>query len=147
MDNTSSPRSAIWPVAVAATGIAALVVSILAVAWVDRESASPPPRRYPNAVAALCAAAGAAAANNRTEARRVFVGEARDRLVRVTERASARDRATARRLGRLTERVETNLANPKAGLVEDLVDLADATRSALRVVGERVPPPCEIDDR
>ena len=147
MDSRSEKRSTAWPLAVASAGISVLVVGILAVAWIDSEPSARPSGRQPTAVAALCASAGAADANNRGEARRVFVDDAHDRLHRLADRTLERDRGAAQHLLRAKERVEANLENPRAGLVEDLADLADATRAALRVVGDRVPPPCELDDR
>jgi hypothetical protein len=140
-------RATPWPLAVAALGIAALIAMLLALAWHGGE---PAPRSTTNepvgVIDRLCATVGAVRANNRIEASRLFFDATDDRLRRLAERARESDQKLAARLTEFEDRVEANLESPQAALERDLLRLVAATRTALRTVGDPVPPPCPPDE-
>ncbi len=140
-------RPTVWPITTAVLGIAVLIGTLLALAWLGGE---PEPRPVANervgVVDGLCAAAGSAGANNRVEASRLFFDAVDDQLNRLAERAADRDPIAARRLLEATDRVEANLETPQPALEDDLITLVVATRKALRALGDPVPPPCPPEE-
>ena len=140
-------RSTPWPVAAAALGMAVLIGTVLALAWLGGE---PEPESTTNepvgVVARLCASVGAARANNRIEAGRLFFDGTDDQLHRLAERAGERDQRLATRLTEAEDRVTANLEFPEAALENDLLTLVAATRDALRALGDPVAPPCPPDE-
>lgn len=142
-----SRRSTPWPLATAALGIAVLVGTLLALAWLGGEPAPRSTTGEPvGVVDRLCATVGAARANNRIEASRLFFDDTDDELRRLAERAGERDQNLAARLSEAEDRVASNLESPQAALENDLLTLVAATRKALRAVGDPVAPPCPPDE-
>jgi len=140
-------RSTAWPLAAAAGGMAVLIGTLLALAWLGGE---PEPESTMNepvgVVDRLCATVGAARANNRIEAGRLFFDGTDDQLHRLAERAGERDQQLATRLTDAEDRVTANLESPQAALENDLLTLVAATRKVLRALGDPVAPPCPPDE-
>ena len=97
---------------------------------------------WSSTVAGLCTAADQAGTGDTTDARRTFFDESHDALHRLAEETSERDRAVAAALLEAKEQVEAGLEAGSPTLAADLDTLVEATRTAVRVGDDTVPPPC-----
>jgi hypothetical protein len=126
--------------------MATVVGTLLTVAWVTGEPETQPTSDPSGVVDRLCATVGAARANNRVEASRLYFDRTDDQVRQLADRTADRDRAAAARLREAEDRVVANLESPQPVLEDDLLTLVAATRSALRVLDDRVPAPCPPED-
>jgi hypothetical protein len=98
--------------------------------------------RWSATVAGLCTAADQVRTGDTSDARRTFFDESHDTLHRLADDVTERDRAAAATLLEAKERVEAGLEAESPTLPDDLDALVAATRAAVRVTGDSVPPPC-----
>jgi hypothetical protein len=125
------------------TGAVALVSVVAALAFVAAcDGDGGDSSRWSATVAGLCTAADQARSGDTTDARRIFFDESHDTVHRLADRASERDRGAAALLLEAKEEVEAGLDDASPSLATDLDALVDATRAAVRVTGDPVPPPC-----
>ncbi len=104
----------------------------------DQASPSGP---YARMYAALCEVASDVRSGDTETARARFFDDAHQDLHSLADEAAQSDRPAAARLLEAKERVEAGFASmePESGDVEELIA---ATRTAVGVVGDRVPEPC-----
>jgi len=106
-----------------------------------RDEASPS-GPYAGMYAALCEVASEVRSGDTERARARFFDDAHQDLHSLADEAAQSDRPAAARLLEAKERVEAGFAGvgPDSDDVEELIA---ATRTAVGVVGDRVPEPCE----
>lgn len=132
------------PKAPAALGLALAAVLLAACGGDDGDGDGPTARQsavYQEAAVALCTARDQARTDVKT-ARTTFYDRSHDALHDISRDLDPVDRAASGRLLEAKQRVETGLDAdpPPAGLVADLQQLADVTRTGLAQLSVDVPP-------
>jgi len=108
----------------------------------DRQPATKSEGPWSGTIDGLCTAADQARAGETEAARTTFFDQSHDDLHRLADQAIERDRIVAAVLLEAKEKVEAGFETGSPSLAGDLETLVDATRAAVRVIEEPVPPSC-----